>query len=619
MEKDEDLLQYTQFVKNNSIQQRKLQGMTWYPIEIKETGYGLGDYPFIIAERTNMRDVPHQFNGGKTVGVFTNHPEYPGEEVNGTVHFAEHNKVKIILYANELPEWLDMGKIGINLLFDENAYKEMDIALKKVINAENGRLAELRDILYGEKQAHFDKIDTRITNGGLNESQLDAVRKIVAAKDVAVIHGPPGTGKTTTLVAALKELIKERKNTPVLLCAPSNTAADLLTEKIAAQGMKVVRIGNLSRIDESILEHTPEGILAKHPEMKRVKTIKKQVDEYRRMASKYKRKFGKDEREQRNLLLKEAKSLAREAIDIENSLVEAIINGADAITCTLVGSMNKFIAAKEFHTVIIDEAAQALEPSTWIPITKARKVILSGDPFQLPPTVKSYQAQSAGLNITLIEKCIQRLPGVSLLTTQYRMHQDIMGFSNQYFYKGGLIAHNSVQYHSLDGIETGFLPVEFIDTAGCSFDEKINPETRSIFNPAEFQILYKHLEGLAQNIASNFSVGVISPYREQVVYMEGQFKNLYAGFPHIQLDINTIDSFQGQERDVIYISLVRSNDKGEIGFLSDYRRMNVAMTRARKKLIIIGDSGTLGSHSFYNQLLEYIEHNGSYRTAWEFQ
>ncbi len=615
MEKEEDFRQYTQFIKSNSIQQRKLQGMSWYPIEIKETGYGLGDYPFIIAERTNMRDVPHHFNGGKTVGIFTQHPEYPGEEVNGVVHFSERNKVKIVLYANELPDWLDMGKIGINLLFDENAYKEMDAALKQVINAEKGRLAELRDILYGEKEARFDKIDTRITNDRLNDSQLDAVRKIVAAKDVAVIHGPPGTGKTTTLVAALKELIKEKK--PVLLCAPSNTAADLLTEKIAQQGMKVVRIGNLSRIDEAILEHTPEGILAKHPEMKRVKTIKKQVDEYRRMASKYKRKFGRDERDQRNLLLKEAKSLAWEAIDIENSLVDAIISGADAITCTLVGSMNKFIADREFHTVIIDEAAQALEPSTWIPITKAQKVILSGDPFQLPPTLKSFEAQKGGLNITLIEKCIHRLPEVSLLTTQYRMHEDIMGFSNQYFYKGNLIAHSSVKTHSL-GIETGFLPVEFIDTAGCSFDEKTNPESRSIFNPAEFQVIYKHLENLAQDKGSGFSVGIISPYREQVVYMEEQFKNLSGEFSHLQIDINTIDSFQGQERDVIYISLVRSNDKGEIGFLSDYRRMNVAMTRSRKKLVMIGDSGTLGSHSFYNELLEYIEHNGSYRTAWEF-
>jgi len=615
MEKEEDFRQYTQFIKSNSIQQRKLQGMSWYPIEIKETGYGLGDYPYIIAERTNMRDLPHHFNGGKTVGVFTQHPEYPGEEVNGTVHFSERNKVKIVLYANELPDWLDMGKIGINLLFDENAYKEMDIALKKAVNAEKGRLAELRDILYGEKEARFDKIDTSIKNDRLNDSQLLAVRKIIAAKDVAIIHGPPGTGKTTTLVAALKELIKGEK--PVLLCAPSNTAADLLTEKIALQGMKVVRIGNLSRIDESILEHTPEGILAKHPEMKRVKTIKKQVDEYRRMASKYKRKFGRDEREQRNLLLKEAKSLAREAIDIENSLVEAIINNADAITCTLVGSMNKFIIDKEFHTVIIDEAAQALEPSTWIPITKAQKVILSGDPFQLPPTVKSYEAQKGGLNITLIEKCIQRLPEVSLLTTQYRMHEDIMGFSNHYFYKGNLLAHSSVKTHSL-GIETGFLPVEFIDTAGCSFDEKTNPESRSIFNPAEFQILYKHLENLAHNKESNFSVGIISPYREQVVYMEEQFKNTGDEFSHLQIDINTIDSFQGQERDVIYISLVRSNDKGEIGFLSDYRRINVSMTRARKKLVMIGDSGTLGSHGFYNELLEYIEHNGSYRTAWEF-
>jgi predicted DNA helicase len=362
-----------------------------------------------------------------------------------------------------------------------------------------------------------------------------------------------------------------------------------------------------------------EGRLEGHTYAKDVKRLKKQADEYRRMATKYKRQFGREEREQRNLLLKEARNLVQDATKLEDYAVMDILNKADVVTCTLVGSVNRYLEGKRFETVVIDEAAQALEPATWIPIAKANKVILAGDPFQLPPTVKSVEASKAGLSTTLIEKCLNRLPEVSLLNVQYRMHEAIMGFSNREFYNNELRADASVAGHTIDLPDNA--PLVFIDTAGCSFDEKQNPETQSLYNPGEFDILRKHLDALlapAHDHAEALpDIGIISPYREQVKYMQEQLAKDPSIPEGLDLDIDTIDSFQGQERDVIYISLVRSNEKAEIGFLADYRRMNVAMTRARKKLVIIGDSATLGQHRFYRDFLEYVEDVGAYHSAWE--
>ncbi len=620
VEKEEEFRQYNEFIKNASLQERRHKGVCWYPLMIRETGYGLGDYPFVVVERTSQKEMPHIFSSGKMVSLFSNQTGNEDKGAKGTIHFLNGNTMKIILNSNDLPDWLDDGKLGVNLLYDENAYKEMERALKKVLTADRDRLAELREILLGYKPTESISQQNYIyKNDALNPTQNKAVNLVLAAKDIAVIHGPPGTGKTTTLVAAIKEITKTEKR--ILVCAPSNAAADLLTEKVAAEGINVVRVGNLSRIDEEILHHTLEGMLTEHADAPLIKKIKKQAEEYRRMALKYKRHFGRAEREQRNALLKEAKNLGNDAVNIENYIIEDILNKAQVITCTLVGAMNRYIENHTFSTVIIDEAAQALEPACWVPITKAQKVVLAGDPFQLPPTVKSELAQKEGLYTTLIEKCIQRLQDeVVLLDTQYRMHEVIMGFSNGQFYKGALQAAESVRTHTL-----GFgndVPLEFIDTAGCSYDEKQNPESQSLFNPGEAEILFKHLQQLAESFPPDFEfpeIGIISPYREQVVHLNEAFLQhpLYAQL-HKHIDINTIDSFQGQERDVIYISLVRSNEKGEIGFLNDHRRMNVALTRARKKLVVIGDSATLAQHKFYDAFLQYAEQNGKYFSAWEY-
>jgi ATP-dependent RNA/DNA helicase IGHMBP2 len=615
IEKEEDLRQYNLTIKNSPLQLRKEQGVCWYPVEIKETGYGLGDYPYVTIERPTGRDLPHQFSAGKMASLFSNRQGNEAEESAGVIHFVSDNTLKIILYSDDFPEWLSDGKIGVNLLFDERSYREMEDGLKRVINAENNRLSELREIIIGDQAARFIYPEIPVKISGLNDSQNLAVNRIIAARDVAIVHGPPGTGKTTTLVQAIKYIAKTEKN--ILVCAPSNAAVDLLTEKLSDEGLDVIRLGNLARVDESILSHTLDARLTRHPYANNIKNLKKQAEKYRRMALKYKRHFGRDEREQRNLLLKEARLIKNDVIKIEDQAVTDILSNADVIACTLIGSINKYTEGRTYKTLVIDEAAQALEPATWIPIARAERVILAGDPYQLPPTVKSMDAWKGGLGTTLIEKCLMRQPDISLLNTQYRMHEAIMGFSNQEFYDNQLIADSTVAGHLMP-IENNE-PLEFIDTAGCSFDEKENPATRSLFNPGEAEILRKHLDHLlsAHDFHSRPEIGIISPYREQVKHLKEIIRaNEFVDNIAI-IDINTIDSFQGQERDIIYISLVRSNEKGEIGFLSDYRRMNVALTRARKKLIVIGDSATLGNIPFYNRFLQYIEKNGKYSSAWE--
>jgi predicted DNA helicase len=428
-----------------------------------------------------------------------------------------------------------------------------------------------------------------------------------------------------------------------LVAAPSNTAADLLTERLANAGLQVVRIGNISRVDEHILPHTLDSILARHPESKNIKKVKLQAAEYRRQSRQHKRSFGHEERREREHLKTQARELEAWANTLEERLLEEVLSAAQAITCTLVGAAHPVLERSKFRTCIIDEAAQALEPAAWIPILKCSRVVLAGDPFQLPPTVKSLEAARQGLSKTLIERCLDTLPQhVHLLDVQYRMHRAIMDFSNQYFYQGALKAHETVGDRRLLTLEndtlTVFEPVVFIDTAGTGFEEKINRSAGknssrfpSKYNPDEALLVREHLLKLMEKFpdtAHRPNIGVLSPYREQVNFLEEMVRNDVDLAPVFtskvaegQLAtgiINTIDGFQGQERDVIYISLVRSNAKNEIGFLSDYRRMNVAMTRARKLLVVIGDSATIGNNPFYSRFLEYCEKNGAYQTAWEY-
>jgi ATP-dependent RNA/DNA helicase IGHMBP2 len=624
IERDDDFQQFTELFSKNNIQLRKQNGVTWYPISIVSTEIGAGDYISIDVERTTNLHESHKFSGGKMVTLFSN--LYSDEKpLNGTVKVLGPNKLRIALNVDELPDWCDDGKLGINLSFDEASYKEMNIALEKVINASNNRLAVIRDVIYNNRPPQFDKVDNAIEIAGLNASQNEAVRKIIAAKDIAIIHGPPGTGKTTTLVQAIKQVLGNEKQ--VLVCSPSNTAVDLLTEKLHREGLSVLRLGNPVRISEEVLINTVDAKMAAHASFKEIKTLRKTADEYFRMAGKYKRTLGREDREQRKLLYQEAKKIMQEVRDLEDYIYNDLFETAQIIACTPVVSSGRMMRDKQFTTVFIDEAAQALEPMTWIPISRSNRVVFAGDHFQLPPTVKSKRAEAEGLKETLFERAME-IEGVSvMLNTQYRMHQHIMDFSNHQFYNGNLLADHSVKQSLLSNLPEEFLiniPVTFIDTAGCGYNETLNPESVSISNPEEAVLLIHHLKMLLnqfqQTVKSELiTVGIISPYKEQVLYIQTLIEadEELLKIP-AKIVVKTVDGFQGQERDIIYISLVRSNENKEIGFLNDTRRMNVALTRAKKRLVVIGDSSTLANHPFYKSFIDYAEGIDAYVSAWEF-
>lgn len=625
IEKEEDYRQYVEQFVRASINERRKNGVTWYPIKINSEELGPGDNLIVEVERTQGLNELHQFGGGKVVEVFSNNGD-PGSEswkFSGTIKNVWGNRMRISFNTDEMPGWVDRGKLGLNLLFDENSYREMLIALQKVIDAEKGRLADLREVLYGEKPARFGKIDNNLQLPGLNESQNEAVRLIAAAEDVALVHGPPGTGKTTTFIQAIRHVLQEEKQ--VLVCSPSNVAVDLLTERLVRQGVSVLRLGNPARVSEEVMNNTLDVRMMNHDGYKELKEYRRRAEEFFALAKKYKRNFGASEREQRNLLFNEARQLLKDATQLEDYILWEQFENSQVIACTPVVSSGKLMRDKRFRTVFIDEAAQALEPMSWIPISRAERVIFAGDHFQLPPTVKSKKAEEGGLKYTLFERVVQTQPkATAMLRTQYRMHEQIMQFSNKMFYGGKLEADESVKENLLSydvAEELLHRPMEFIDTAGCGFAEEQNPETLSISNKEEAELLLKHLGNVLQQYGNRkpLTIGIIAPYRQQMEYLAQQLEEqpYYKDSPH-RFSVRTVDGFQGQERDIICISLVRSNDNGEIGFLSDTRRMNVALTRAKKKLLVFGDSATLANHSFYKAFLDYVEETGAYKSAWEF-
>jgi len=616
IEREEDRLQYSEKIAKASIQERKKAGITWYPIVIRESYYGMGERLVLEIERPGEHFIPNNFQFGSSAALFSNYGNEGKDNpsVTGTVSLVRRNNIRLTLYVDELPEWVDTGKLGLNLLFDESSYKEMANAMNQVIKAKNNRLAKLREILLGSEKASFQK-EEEINYLNLNDSQNQALQKVTSAKDVAVIHGPPGTGKTTTLVEAIRHILTSEKQ--VLVCAPSNSAVDLVALRLFTKGVKVVRIGNPVKVNEDLLSLTIDSAITTHTDFKKIKEFKKRAAEYKNMASKYKRNFGHAEREQRRAILDESRKLQAEAENIEQYIIQDTIEKAQVITCTLAGAANYMLRDKNFSTLFIDEAGQAPEPACWIPILKAERVIFAGDHQQLPPTVKSKQAAKDGLSITLFEKIMLRQQVDTMLTVQYRMHEKIMAYSNLKFYKNNLIADASVKEATI----SNSFPVEFIDTAGCGFNEEKGEGRESVQNIGEADCLVKHFHLLLEEniLSQNATIGFISPYKAQVNLLETKVSEdkTLKDFGR-RLTINTVDGFQGEERDVIYISLVRSNDDGEIGFLNDLRRMNVAMTRARKKLVIIGDSATLARHAFYKELLEYTESIGAYKSAWEF-
>ena len=621
LERQADLEYYRQKVLLRSLQQRTKEGMTWYPVRLKRDYIGTGERLMIEIDRTTQLDQPHSFQSGKSVSIFSNSAGKPDRDhINGVINYVRDNTMVITLHADELPDWIESGLLGIDVMFDEMSYREMEFALREVMKAEGNRLSVLREILLGDEKAGIREGSIHERAAGLNKSQQQALDKVIDAADVGLIHGPPGTGKTTTLVQAIKRTIKEEQQ--VLVCAPSNAAVDLLVDKLSEQGLTVLRIGHPARVTEQSLSKTLDARIADHDSFPELRSLRKKMEQVKAKAHKYKRDYGYHEKQQRRMLIQESKALKADADLLEFYIINDLIQNSEAICSTLVGSSHPVLRGRKFGTAFIDEAAQALEPACWIPILKSKRVIFAGDHQQLPPTIKSQEAARLGLAKTLFEKTIIRQSqSATMLEVQYRMHEDIMKFPSSYFYKDGLIADESVRSELLMPNQQ---PVEFIDTAGCGYSEQQDAETLSRFNEEEARLLIRRVEsligeiGLEEWLERKLSLAIITPYRAQVDFLN-KLSDASAALEPLKrlVSINTVDAFQGQERDIILISFVRSNEKSEVGFLSDIRRTNVAMTRARKKLIMIGDSATLASHEFYTSLIDYVQEKGFYRSAFD--
>lgn len=585
------------------------KGDAWFPLNIGKSYYNsLNQMAIEVTRNTDAdTDIEHNFEFGRPVAFFkTDGKSLHYFNFTGTVSFVDGDRMVVIIpdggHAIDLQGSTE--KIGIQLFFDETSYKLMFEALDRVIKAKGNRLAYLRDLFYSHQKAErFSFTGQRFP--WLNPTQEKAVNEVLWAKDVEVVHGPPGTGKTTTLVEAINETLMRENQ--VLICAQSNMAVDWICEKLVDRGINVLRIGNPTKVNDKMLGFTYERKFESHPEYSQLWAIRRAIRDLRSHRK------GRDEKYHQKL-----EHLKARATEIEIRINSELLGEARVIASTLVGSANRLLEGQKFGTLFIDEAAQALEAACWIPIRHVSKVILAGDHCQLPPTIKSIAALKAGLGKTMMERIVENKPEVvTLLKIQYRMNDQIMRFSSEWFYHGLVESAPQIKYRGILDYDT---PIEWMETAPvCNDNDNTNAtigegrDGDSIINKEEARITLARLEdyftkiGKQKILEERIDVGVISPYRAQVQYMRRLInkKEFFKPYRHL-ISINTVDGFQGQERDVILISLVRSNTDGQIGFLNDLRRMNVAITRARMKLIIIGDKDTLCRHPFYKKLWEYI-------------
>jgi ATP-dependent RNA/DNA helicase IGHMBP2 len=506
IEKQEDYAQYEQKMLNTDLDERRKQGVTWYPTVLNNAFISTGERFTLELERTTHLDQNHSFQVGAVVSVYLGADE--SQRVSGVIGFLRKEKMRIVLNS-DLPDWIRDGKLGVNLLFDEGSYREMQKALKLVAAADKGRISDLRETFYGAKPAEF-RNGHSYASVHLNEAQNRALSKVFNAQDMAIIHGPPGTGKTTTLVHAIKEVVMTEKQ--VLVTAQSNAAVDLLVEKLDKQGVNVLRIGHPARLTPEVIENSLDVKISKHAFFKELKAIRKKEEEYKRMAGQYKRNFGREERMQRELLRKEARLYRDDAKRIEREITNDLVDQAQVIACTLVGATHPLLQERMFKTVFIDEASQALEPACWIAIQKAHRVVMAGDHQQLPPTVKSIKAGKEGLEFTLFERAMALSGASEMLETQYRMHPEIMQFSSDHFYDGKLKTAEEVMMRERGSDWQHFL---FIDTAGCGFDEQVKKQTRSAFNKEEADLLLNYL---GQNLSIDETIGIIAPIKPRQRY-----------------------------------------------------------------------------------------------------
>lgn len=655
---------FRKLTEQMGMQRKVKRGDAWFPLQVGKSFYNSLNQTAIEVFRTSDQDIEHNFEFGRPVMFFmvkkmgknenqgntalqqpenasdANHKvqnsNLKGQSIKyfsftGTVSYVDGDRMVVTVPDSapllELQQSTD--PIGVQLSFDETSYKLMFEALDRVMKAKNNRLAYLRDLFYSHQKAGRFSFEP-MKFPWLNPTQERAVNEVLWAKDVAIVHGPPGTGKTTTLVEAINETLM--RESQVLVCAQSNMAVDWISEKLVDRGINVLRIGNPTRVNDKMLGFTYERRFESHADYPQLWAIRKAIRELRKN-----RKKGSENYHQKMDRLKSR------AAEIELRINAELFGEARVIACTLVGSAHHLLEGMKFGTLFIDEAAQALEAACWIPMKRASRVILAGDHCQLPPTVKSIAALRAGLGKTLMERIAENKPEVvTLLKIQYRMNDEIMRFSSDWFYGGKVESAPQIKYRSVLDYDH---PITWIDTSNeenqitiegedapedpasassaasaanqnsdLNFKEQFVGESFGRINKAEAELTLLTLAeyftkiGKQRVLEERIDVGIISPYRAQVQYLKKLIKKYEFFKPYRRLiSVNTVDGFQGQERDVILISLVRSNDEGQIGFLKDLRRMNVAMTRARMKLIILGNKNTMTKHPFYKKLWEYVE------------
>ena len=585
-----------------SLDRKISRGICWHPLSIGRSYYNSLNQFVVEVHRTEHLDTEHHFEYGRPLMFFDadiEHTRIRYLNFPATVSYADDNRMVVVLPGPEALHRLNEAvRPGVQLGFDENVYKLMFASLRAAMQDKDGRLAELRDIFHGMRPAG-ELVIPPMRFPWLNPSQENAVNKVLRAKDVAIVHGPPGTGKTTTLVEAVYETL-HREN-QVLVCAQSNMAVDWISEKLVDRGIPVLRIGNPVRVNDKMLSFTYERRFEAHPDYPLLYSIRRAI---RQLYDS--RKGGRSES-----IRQKINALRDRADDLEMRIQESLFAEARVIACTLTGAANRLLFRQRFGTLFIDEAAQALEATCWIAIRKAHRVVLAGDHCQLPPVITCHEAMKGGLGETLMQKIVRNKPGcVSLLTVQYRMNDAIMRFSSDWFYHGELRSAPEVKYR---GILDYDIPMEWINTENMDAEEEFVERSFGRVNKTEAELTLQHLEAYLTKIGKRhileerIDIGIISPYQAQVHYLRKLLKQRAFFTPYKGLiTVNTVDGFQGQERDVIVISLVRANDRGDIGFLSDLRRMNVAITRARMKLIILGNAATLTRHPFYKQLFDYI-------------
>lgn len=536
------------------------------------------------------------------------------EGLRGVVYRLHKDSIQVVF-----GEWQDIEDnrsiFRLDRSFDEISRIRQRQALNRVNKAENNRLAELRGVLLGSRTPAFQKVVAlQLFYKNLNDSQIQAVRFALSAEDVAIIHGPPGTGKTITLVETIRQITKNGQS--ILAVAPSNLAVDNLMARLLVAGEKVVRIGNPARISPELQEHTLDHLVGNHPDARLAHKITKDAQILRHKADKYSRSQPKPG--EKKSIRQEARDMLKEANKLEEQTIKHVMQGVRIVCATTTGIDDRILSGKTFDWCIMDEASQCIEPSAWIPLQYADRLILAGDISQLPPTVLSVEAISEGFNVSFMERLLADLePNPSkLLNIQYRMHKSIMEFSSQEFYSGLLQADPSVSNSLLSfipgvaEIDLTKSPALFIDTAGASYDEELEVNGSSRYNKMEAEIVYKIILSLKDAGVTSQQIAVITPYSAQVHLLRERINDL-------EIEIDSVDGFQGREKEAVIVSLVRSNREGEVGFLKDTRRMNVALTRARRKIIVIGDSATISTHPFYQHMLAYFESIGAYQSIWE--